>query len=721
MQSLIIAGLSIVVGLFLLYIIVGPVVIDSDEVGLVEKKYSTKTLKNGDFIALNGESGIQPDLLRAGLHFKCKIFYKVHKMPLITIKQSQMGYIFARSGKSLNSGQVLAKEVESNDFQDVRLFLENGGQKGPQRAMLREGSYAINLAQFVVLTQDAIHLLPMGDRREIDEIKKMKELLVKRNGFKPIIISNEPTVERSIDGEIVHLHQNKDTMGIVITYEGRSLPQDDIIAPIVGQDPDNDETYHNSFQNIEKFLKAGGYQGRQYQVLTEGIYIINRLFASVEFTEKTFIDNSEAGVVISYTGERGEDLSGESFTNGELVENGCKGIWRNPLMPGKYAFNNYAGKIIKVPTDNFSLKWVDNQTSEYNYDKNLRCLSVITNDGFQPKLPLSVLVHIDYTKAPLVIQRFGSIEKLVEQTLDTIISAHFKQIAESKTFLELVQNKAEIGREAKEKMAYEFKKFNLDLEEVLIDTPLSNGDKRIEALIEQLAERQIAKEQVKTNEAKKDASLKERELKELQAKTNEQEELTKSSIAIQVTENKAEAERKKAEKDAEKAKIDADAKFYKDKKEVELGAFKTEKQAEAEAKKLKVSAEAEANTKKIIAQAESKSIKDVAEAEAYREREVGSAKAEANQKLVDSYGGADLLVKKETAIAFAKAIEEGKIDIVPKNLITNGTGSQGNALENILNLVLLDKFDKGVSDESSDMLKEAVGLYEQEKEKNKDK
>jgi hypothetical protein len=34
-------------------------------------------------------------------------------------------------------------------------------------------------------------------------------------------------------------------------------------------------------------------------------------------------------------------------------------------------------------------------------------------------MPLSVVVHIDYRKAPLVVQRFGDIKRLVDQTLDS--------------------------------------------------------------------------------------------------------------------------------------------------------------------------------------------------------------------------------------------------------------------------------------------------------------
>jgi len=83
-------------------------------------------------------------------------------------------------------------------------------------------------------------------------------------------------------------------------------------------------------------------------------------------------------------------------------------------MPGKYAFNTYAGKIIRVPTTNIILKWISNQTGYHNFDENLTEVSLITKDAFEPSLPLSVVMHIDYKKASLVIQRFGDIKMLVD-------------------------------------------------------------------------------------------------------------------------------------------------------------------------------------------------------------------------------------------------------------------------------------------------------------------
>ena len=77
--------------------------------------------------------------------------------------------------------------------------------------------------------------------------------------------------------------------------------------------------YHNNFQDPEKFLQAGGLRGRQLQTLVEGTYYINRLFATVEMIPKTVIEVGNVGVVVSYTGEIGVDLTGDQYKHGELV------------------------------------------------------------------------------------------------------------------------------------------------------------------------------------------------------------------------------------------------------------------------------------------------------------------------------------------------------------------------------------------------------------------
>src|SRR5262249_2982286 len=157
---------------------------------------------------------------------------------------------------------------------------------------------------------------------------------------------------------------------------------------------------------------------------------LNRLFATVELIPKTVIEVGSVGVGVSYTGEAGVDLSGEENKHGEMVQKGPRGGWQTPLLPGKSAFNTYAGHAVGVPTPNFIRKWIRNEPGDHKVDETLPEGRLITKAPFRPALPLSVVVHIDYKKAPLVIQRFGDIKKLVEQTLGPMVAAYFKNIGQ---------------------------------------------------------------------------------------------------------------------------------------------------------------------------------------------------------------------------------------------------------------------------------------------------
>src|SRR5205085_8804379 len=290
-----------------------------------------------------------------------------------------------------------------------------------------------------------------------------------------------------------------DLVGIVTVHDGPSLPQGEIIAPTVGNESENQETYHNTFQDPERFLAAGGQRGRQLQVLVEGTYYINRLFATVEMIPKTVVEVGTVGVVVSYTGDISADLSGEEYKHGEMVSQGSRGVWNTPLLPGKYAFNTYAGKVIMVPTTNFILKWTKDEVGSHGFDEHLAEVSLITKDAFEPKLPLSVVVHIDYRKAPLVVQRFGDVKRLVEQTLDPMVAAYFKNIGQTRTLIQLIQERSVIQAISSEEMKARFAHYNLELEEVLIGTPAAGaGDKTIGVILEQLRARQIAEEKVET-------------------------------------------------------------------------------------------------------------------------------------------------------------------------------------------------------------------------------
>jgi uncharacterized membrane protein YqiK len=631
--SFIFTAIAILFGIVVLVLLSGIRFIPNNRIGLVEKRFSGRGSVKTGLIALHGEAGYQPNVLRGGLHYLMPIQYVVHSMPLVTIAQGKIGYIFARDGKQLEPAQVLASNVSANDFQDVKAFMENGGQRGPQRRILREGTYAINLVQFIVITEERVYGLALS-REETDTIRSMAEVIGQRQGFRPIVIKD-----------------TDDMVGIVTIHDGPSLTQGEIIAPIVGQEVDNLDTYHNNFQDADKFLAAGGMRGRQLQVLVEGTYYINRLFGTVEMIPKTVIEVGNVGVVVSYTGALGLDLSGTEYRHGELVEKGKRGVWSEALLPGKYAFNTFAGKVVSVPTTNFILKWIRSETGAHLYDENLTEVSLITKDAFEPSLPLSVVVHIDYQKAPLVIQRFGDIKKLVEQTLDPMVSAYFKNVAQTRTLIQLLQERSAIQQQASLEMKSKFQHYNLELEEVLIGTPSSpENDTQIETILTQLRSRQVATEQVETYGRQEQAAVKERELREAEARAQMQTKLTEAelNISIQTDQGKAEYQRS-------------------------------------------------------IQQAAQ--IRALAEAEAEKVARIGIAQALATEEQVRAYGGPQFQVTQQVLNRFSEAIQQSGVDVVPRVVVTGGKGEEGsasnsNVMEGLLTLLLSDRFG-ALSDEAA--------------------
>jgi uncharacterized membrane protein YqiK len=491
--------------------------------------------------------------------------------------------------------------------------------------------------------------LDVGDA---DTFKQMAALIAGRRGFEPVVIKDA-----------------EDSIGIVTVHDGPSLPDGQIIAPTVGDDVKTPALYHNNFQDPEKFLLAGGLRGRQLQTLVEGTYYINRLFATIEMIPKTVIEVGNVGVVVSYTGEVGVDLTGEHYKHGELVKKHSRGVWNEPLLPGKYAFNTYAGKVMAVPTTNFILKWNKAETGSHRYDENLSEVLLITKDAFEPTLPLSVVVHIDYRKAPLVIQRFGDIKRLVEQTLDPMVSAYFKNVAQTRTLIQLIHDRAEIQDHSSVEMRERFARYNLELQEVLIGTPTQGrGGTNLEEILTQLRSRQVALEQVETYSRQQAAAVKERELREAEARARQQTSITESELSIGIQANQGKADLARAEQ---------------------------------QAAQIRALAGAEADKVRLVGEGEARRVSALASSEAERAARVGIAQAMAIEEQVRAYGGPRYQLTQQVMGRFAEAIEHAGVDVVPKIVIGGRDGKEGadggfgpsggSVLEALLALLLSEK------------------------------
>ena len=634
--------------------------IPNDRIGVVEKWWSLAgSVTEGRIIAPAAEAGYQADILRGGLHFGWwRWQYAIHTAPLVSIPEGKIGYVFARDGEPLPPSQTLARVIDCNNFQDARGFLglksptdatssRIAGQKGRQRAILREGVYAINPALFTVISENAVFALKVVQTRaEQESLGRWLAELRAASGFGPVVVGKGTAVAAipDHDAAVVAAELPVDSLAIVTVHDGPSLAPGEIIAPTVGGDL-ADADYHNNYQDPEAFLLAGGRRGRQHMPLTDGTYFVNRWFATVEMIPKTVVPIGSVGVVVSYIGRTGNDISGATFRHGERVAEGERGVWERTLGPGKYAFNTYSGNVVLVPTTNFVLHWVTGRSESHRYDEGLKSIDLVTKDAYEPSLPLSVVVHIDYQRAPSVIQRFGDVQRLITQTLDPMLSAYFRDVAHKKTMLELLHDRDLIQAEARNELHAKFHEFDIECVAVLIGKPETGKDSgKIETLLDQLRERQLSVEQLETFERKRVASEKMRLLAEAQALATMQTQLTNARVEAQIAEQQGEADLFRARKSAEQMVV----------------------MAEAELSRSRLQAEQHV----LLAEAAAKQKDLEGRGEGQKVMQIGLSEAAVQLKKISSYGDPRLYALTLVADSLATSVQP----LVPQRLFVSGGG-----------------------------------------------
>jgi len=130
--------------------------VSSGEVGIMYKNIGASQLKEGAFIAVDGQSGVQADVLAPGWHLGYfPVAYDVESVPLTEVPTGMVGVLEVKDGRPLAEGQVIADEWKPETFQkmlDARYFLTTGGgQKGTQASVLTPGKYRLNTELYKVL------------------------------------------------------------------------------------------------------------------------------------------------------------------------------------------------------------------------------------------------------------------------------------------------------------------------------------------------------------------------------------------------------------------------------------------------------------------------------------------------------------------------------------------------------------------------------------------
>lgn len=584
-----------------LRVLFGMVIIPENKIGLVTKKFvlfgANKQLPDGKIIALNGEPGFQADTLAPGLYWGYWVWqFSIDQADLTVIPKGRIGLLTAKDGGQLPMGAILARHVECDNFQDARAFLTSGGQRGKQVGYLNNGVYRINTHLFELFAADITNIE---------------------------------------DGMV----------GVVTALDGTPLDQNTIAGKVTEG--------HNNFQDFDKFLANGGQRGLQIQVVQAGNYSLNPWAVEVEKVEMTKIPIGHVGVIISYVGDEGKDLTGDGFKHGNIVKKGEKGVCITPLDPGKYAINPYTHKIETVPTTNLVLNWANARTESHNLDKGLSTITVRSKDGFPFNLDVSQIIHIPAPEAPKVIARFGSMQNLVSQVLEPTIGNYFRNSAQNSDVITFLTSREERQNKAKESISRVLEEYNVHAVDTLIGdiTPP-------ESLMKTLTDRKIAQEEEVTFETQRKAQDQRKTLESAKALADMQGKMVAAQQSVEISQREAEAAVKKSE---------------------------------GEAKAMELKASAQSKSKMMMAEADAKQIELTGSAEATKIEAIGKATAEAYQLQVNAMGNDNFAKLKVT-----EEIGKNGIKIIPEILISGGDGSNG-PISGLLGMELL----KQIQDKNS--------------------
>ena len=573
-------------------------VIGESQSGLVIKRFG-RSLASGRFIALDGEAGYQAAMLAPGWHFGYWPWrYKVEKVPVIVVQPGEIALVVAADGEAIPAERVLARAVRCDNFQNAEAFLRGHGERGRQIAFLTAGTYRINPALFEVVTTAT----------------------AKMHGMAP---------------PELHVYQvSPDRVGIVMMLDGKPIPAGDLAGPVVQG--------HESFQRGQAFVDAGGSRGLQDEVLMSGSWNLNPWLVQVEQVPLTEIPIGYVGVVVSYVGREHLDVSGDAFTHGDLVERGRKGVWVEPLLPGKQPINIRVMKVELVPTTNIVLNWAQ-RTEAHHYDERLSSILVRSKDGFSFSLDVSQIIHIGMKNAPRVISRVGSMQNLVDHVLQPTVGNYFRNSAQQVTVLDFLWARSERQREAFENIKRAIEAYDVECIDTLIGDIAPPAD-----LMKTQTDRKIAGELERTYDAQREAQVKRQALERETAVANLQGEVVRAEQMVRVASQNA------------------------------LAAAET--------------AKGEANAVRLRAEGEAAAVRTRGDGEAASIRAVGAAKADAYRQGIEAVGAGGY-----TAMQLAGILGENKVKLVP-DIAVSGDGNGSGALASAMIARLLSKPDSADAD-----------------------
>lgn len=497
--SLVFAGIVLLLGA----ILSSTAYVGSGEAGIVNKTVFGPSLKDGRIIAIDGQLGVQADVLTPGWHFGYwPVIYSVRTVPLVEINADEVGIIEARDGLPLPEGQLFAPEWEQASFQkmlDAEYFLTTGkGFKGKQASVLTPGKYRINT--------------------ELFRITNIKQTEV-------------------VAGEVAVLKANFGAPASIL-IEG---PMGDTANPAL--DP--------TLLPLARDSRA-----------SDGTPANASNTPAADADAVSGDDAAKQGT----TPDQPQPLARED-NRLRLANSNEMGVRRAALGPGKYPINTDAYTVVEIWTTqmiaHYTANYAGNATSAGPAESEERAITVRTSDGFTFPVDVRIEYHVRPEHAPIVVAKLGDDEgERFRNMLNSVVRAVFRNNAEDVRALDYVQQRSTQERQSLEQLVNAMEPFGVTITAVRIGNV--GDEKSLGALLKTQTDREIAKQEQLTFQEQQRAAEQKKELTRVTQEAEEEKRLATATYEVKIAE---EAQRKKiieanAEAQSIQIKADAQAKAY---------------------------------------------------------------------------------------------------------------------------------------------------------------
>ena len=436
------------------------------------------------FLKNQGEKGSQLQVLPPGVYRINPYLFRVQRVAVVNIENNEVGVIVATDGSSMAPGRLLGKKIEEhNHFQNGQIFLEKGGQKGPQLDILLPGRYRIHPKLFHVTVRSAT-LIPT---------KKV---------------------------------------GLVTANDGETLTATEYVAKAT--------LGHADFQDGAGFLANGGQRGPQLDFLKPGTYYVNPLMFTVTLDDVLLVQRGEVAAIVSNIGKdpaievlttsvkQSTDSSDLKGVERYVVQSGYRGIQKEVLGPGTYYLNKLAFTSHLIPTTNITIDWADERLHK-DSPRVFDPLAIVSHDGFEMTVEVKVILRVQPEQAPHMVARIGTIENLVEHVIHPLIDSSFRNQASSTEAMKFMQDRHVEQSKAEQHVVDELRKYHVDCVSVLICQI-----KLPERLMQTMTDKVVATQQMSMFDAQQEAEGRRREMEKIKAQANLQPNLVRAEIDVQI-------------------------------------------------------------------------------------------------------------------------------------------------------------------------------------------